>query len=254
MIDGTPESEGHLSVAHRMLRRLICPRLSLFLGPSDQTLKLFDSFGAQPGQKFKSHLCANNVAFKQTEPGTATFDLMFCGRFAEGKNPEFVLDVAELLSRRLNRKVSVLMVGSGPLDESVRHRASMIQGVHCEFPGFATQSQLPDLYRKAKVFLFPTSVDTWGVVANEACASRLPVVVSPHAGVVGELIVDGVNGYVRPMDAESWVDVIAPLLSQPELYEAMAARSLELVGSYTYEHAARSTIEGIRSTLSIKRN
>ena len=51
-----------------------------------------------------------------------------------------------------------------------------------------------------------------------------------------------------------WVDVIAPLLSQPELYEAMAARSLELVGSYTYEHAARSTIEGIRSTLSIKRN
>jgi len=251
MIDGTPESEGHLSFAHRMLRRLVCPRLSLFMGPSDQTLKLFDSFGALPGQKFKSHLCANNAAFKRAAPGTATFDLMFCGRFAEGKNPEFALDVAELLSRQLNRTVSLLMVGSGPLDESVRRRAAQAKGVHCEFPGFATQSQLPDLYRKAKVFLFPTSVDTWGVVANEACASGLPVVVSPHAGVVGELVINGINGYVRSLDAQSWVDALVPLMTQPELYDAMAARSLELVGPYTYDHAARSTIEGIRSTLGI---
>ncbi len=254
MIDGTPESEGHLSIAHRLLRRLVCPRLSLFLGPSDQTLKLFDSFGAQPDQKFKSHLCANNAAFRAAAPGTATFDLMFCGRFAEGKNPEFAIEVAELLSHRLNRTVSLLMVGSGPLDEVVRQHASRAKGVLCEFPGFATQSQLPELYRKAKVFLFPTSVDTWGVVANEACASGLPVVVSPHAGVVGELVIDGCNGYVRPLDAASWVNAIAPLLTQPELYATMAAKSLELVNSYTYDHAAQSTIEGIRSTLGLQQH
>ena len=58
------------------------------------------------------------------------------------------------------------------------------------FHGFAAQRELPDLYRSAKVFLFPTLADVWGVVANEACAAGLPVIVSPHAGVAGELVRD----------------------------------------------------------------
>jgi glycosyltransferase involved in cell wall biosynthesis len=254
-IDGTPQSESHLSWLHRMVRAIVCPKICLFLGPSDQTLALFDDFGAKPQEKFKTHLCANNAIFSPLPAGeTPEYDLIFCGRFADRKNPLFAIDVAARVSEMLNREVSLLMVGSGPMEAEARAHAARQKGVRCSFPGFASQAQLPAMYRQAKVFLFPTSDDPWGVVANEACATGLPVVVTPHAGVVGELVIDQVNGHVIPLDLQRWAQAVADLLTQPDTYARMSAQSLELVKGYTYAHAAQGLIAGIRYALkSIRR-
>lgn len=250
MIDGTPESESHLTWSHRLTRRLVCPLVSVFFGPSDQTLKLFDQFGAKPSQKFKSHLCANNAMFSPRPAGSdADFDLIFCGRFADRKNPLFALELAARVSQVIGREVSLLMVGSGPLEANLKQRAAQLKGIRCVFPGFASQSQLPDLYRQAKVFIFPTSDDPWGLVANEACASGLPIVVTPHAGVVGELVIDGVNGHVLPLNLDAWTPAVVKLLTQPEQYAKMSAQCLAMVQPYAYEHAAAGMIRGIRHVL-----
>src|SRR5947209_7444478 len=90
--------------------------------------------------------------------------------------------------------------------------------VDTHFHGFAKQNELPALYRSARLFLFPTHADVWGVVANEACAAGLPVIVSPHAGVAGELVLDGENGFVCALDVKLWTERAASLLTNQETW------------------------------------
>ncbi len=245
LIDGTVMSESKLSLAHRLVRRWMYPRIVTFAGPSDATLRLYEQYGAPRASMFKSHLCANNEAFARCPTAAVRADLIFCARFVAEKSPVFALQVAEGVARVLGRQVSLLMVGSGPLDDVLRAQAAKLKNVAVEFPGFAKQAQLPALYARARVLLFPTVGDAWGVVANEACAAGLPVIVTPMAGVAGELVVDGDNGYVRDLDVDAWVNALAGLLRDEALYERMSARSRALVAEYTFENAARGLAQAI---------
>ncbi len=57
------------------------------------------------------------------------------------------------------------------------------------------------------------------MVANEACAAGQVVIVNPHAGVVGELIVHNDNGYVLPLELTLWVKHATRLLSDGALLD-----------------------------------
>ena len=254
MIDGTPFSEARLTWIHRLIRKMVCWRISVWCGPSDQTLALFRAMGANPGDCFKSVLCVRNEAFssgQKTDPTVGLFDLMFCGRFSEGKNPCFAIEVAERLSSLLGREVSLLMLGSGPLVERTQGRAKKAQTLSVKFPGFARQEDLPAWYRQCRIFLFPTSIDPWGVVANEACASGMPVFVTPYAGVAGELIIDHVTGRILPLDSAAWAQAIALLLTQPQDYERMSWNCRDMVKAYSFEQAAAGMISAIRHGLEV---
>jgi glycosyltransferase involved in cell wall biosynthesis len=141
----------------------------------------------------------------------------------------------------------LLLVGSGELEAQMRRAADRAADrVDAHFAGFAKQAQLPGLYARARVLLFPTTGDTWGVVANEACAAGLPVLVSAQAGVAGELVRDGENGAVLPLDTSRWADAAVELLVDAQRWQRMSRRSLELVEPYTHVNAARGLAAAIR--------
>lgn len=247
MTDGTLASEEKLSFLHRLVRRFVFWKSTAFIGASDGSFALFDSYAIPAMSVFKSHLCANNAAFFNSPRVEKRFDFIFCGRFVEIKNPLFAIKVGQLVSKRLGRQVSMLFVGSGDMEATMR-TASMesAQDVFCEFSGFARQDELPSLYGSARILLFPTLWDPWGVVANEACAAGLPVLVSDHAGSANELIQNEENGYVLPLQIETWVDAAVRLLTDSDLYQAMSSRSRELVQQYSYENAALGIANAIR--------
>jgi glycosyltransferase involved in cell wall biosynthesis len=246
MTDGTDVSELHLSIVHRVVRRIVFKFSRAFVGASLGSARLYAQYGIPPEKFFQSHLCANNAAFDNLLSQPRSFDLMFCGRFAPEKNPVFALDVALGVARKLGRKVSILLVGSGPLLNDVRAYAETIADeVQAFFRGFVQQPELPALYGSAKLFLFPSSYDPWGVVANEACAAGQAVLVSPHAGVAGELIVDGENGYVLPLDLPLWIERATELLNDSALLERFSAAGRLRVQSYTYEAAAQGIVDAV---------
>ena len=119
------------------------------------------------------------------------------------------------------------------------------------FHGFESQHELPALYQSARLFLFPTHADVWGIVANEACAAGLPVLVTPFAGVAGELVVDGCNGFVRDLDVEEWSARAAQLLEDPALWQAFSRDSLERVRRYHFDSAAQGIVDASACALSV---
>jgi glycosyltransferase involved in cell wall biosynthesis len=210
--------------------------------------KLYESYGIPCDRCFRACLCVENSDFRGD--GThenAQFDFIFCGRIESVKGPLFALDVALEVARRLSRKVKILFVGTGSLEQRVQDTASMYPHLlEARFHGFARQDDLPALYRSAKVFVFPTEWDPWGVVANEACAAGLPVLVSPHAGVAGELVLDGQNGYICGLEVGLWAERSIVLLTRPEIYRDFSERSRSMVSKFTFENASRAMVTACR--------
>lgn len=251
MTDGTDASEQRLSRLHKVVRRFIYARSSAFVPASHGGQRLYESYGVPAGRCFTSCLCIDNAVFAPQPGREKRYDFIFSGRIEEVKNPLFALQVAVETAKRLERKVSILVAGAGSLEPRMRAAAAAhTDFVHAQFHGFAAQRELPDLYRSARVFLFPTLWDPWGVVANEACAAGLPVLVSPDAGVAGELVRDGENGFVCALDAGIWAEKAALLLSRQHLWEDFSRRGLHLVSAYNYDNAASGIAQACRFSLS----
>jgi glycosyltransferase involved in cell wall biosynthesis len=253
MTDGTFDSEQLYSKFHRWIRRKVYAKTQTFIGASKGSLDLYRSYKIDERRLFKSHLCANNTAFRIASTQTKNYDFIFCGRFIALKNPLFALQVAQQVSRQLCRKISIIFVGAGEMASEIRAMAAtMSADVEVTFPGFARQDELPHLYGSSRIFMFPTQWDPWGVVANEACAAGLPVLVTPDAGSAGELIHDGENGFVLPLNLTRWVDAAVTLLTNEDLYKKFSKRSLELVSEYTYENAALGIRDAAQGAAGLK--
>ena len=250
MTDGTVRSEAGLSKIHRLLRALVMRRSAAFIGPSEGAFQLFESYGVRRAQMFQSHLCADNDAFAAHRHSPKKYDLLFCGRFVAVKNPEFALAVAHGVAKVLGRRVSLAFMGSGELESTLRQEAALVADqVDVQFLGFAQQHELPARYAAARVFLFPTSWDPWGVVANEACAAGVPVVVTPEAGSAGELVQHGLNGLVLPLDLSVWVRDCAALLRDETRMAAMGHAGVQQAAAFSFDAAAEGIWRAVQCAL-----
>lgn len=246
MTDGTPESESGLSWAHRVVRRLVFTGTKAFVGASDGSRRLYALYGVSPKRCFKAALCVRNESFEMPET-ERPYDLMYSGRFVAHKNPIFALDVAQAVAQRLGRRVRIRVLGQGPLEAELHGHARALEAdVDVTFSGYLPQAELPRAYRSAKVFLFPTLLDPWGVVANEACAAGTVCVVSPHAGVAGELIVDDVSGQICPLTVSGWADRVSRLLRDPALWSRQSAEAKRMVQDFNFDSAAQGMLEALQ--------
>lgn len=238
MTDGTFDSELALSWKHKLVRRLVYAGSHAFIGASEGSRALYASYGIDVQRHFfQSHLCVDNVRFDLGNK-TRPFDVVFCSRLVDGKRPLYAVEVCALAARMLGRPVKALFVGAGPLEGALRERLAQVTGVEASVHGFGMQAELPALYNQGKVFLFPTVGDVWGVVINEACASGLAIISTPYAGVIGELVLEGENGYVIDFDVERWATALVTLLKDEQRLARFGQRSRELVQAYTYDAAA----------------
>ena len=250
MTDGTFESEQTLTDIHKVIRHFVYKQSKTFIGASLGSFGVYKSYGITYDNFYQSHLCANNNAYLTPPNIKRIYDLMFSGRFVSEKNPLMALEIAAGVAKRLNRSVSILMLGSGPLlDEAKVYAKSLAPQVIATFPGFLQQEDLPNQYYSAKIFLFPTVLDTWGVVANEACAAGQAVIVSPHAGVANELVCHDVNGYVLELNLDDWIKHTTDLLSNPDLLAQFSNESQIKIQAYSYEAAAQGIINAVNGAL-----
>lgn len=251
MTDGTLNSEQSLSRLHKKIRQFTYARSASFIAASNGGIALYQQYGIARSRCFKSCLCIDNSRFNSILPAAEKpYDFIFCGRIEAAKNAGFALQVAVRTAQLLKRQVRMLFVGSGSEESTVRRLANQKEAqVESHFHGFSSQRDLPALYQSARLFLFPSSADVWGVVANEACAAGLPVLVSPHAGVAGELVVDGLNGFICPLDLAQWAERATSLLQDPQRMASFGMQSQRLVEDYRFDQAAQGIVDACKNAV-----
>jgi glycosyltransferase involved in cell wall biosynthesis len=145
--------------------------------------------------------------------------LLFAGKLLPFKRPLDVVEAAACLMKR-GRPVTVMVAGSGPLEESMRNRAGQT-GVKLVLLGFRNQTEMPACYAACNVLVLP-----WGLVANEALACGRPIVVSDAVGCAPDLAADSVVGRTFPLgDYRKLSEAIVALVDNPPQRVAIQIRS-----------------------------
>ena len=245
--DGTVESEASLGWKHRWVRRIVMAGSSAGIAASTSGCTLLANYGLRRDRIFKSPLCADNQRFSAPPLAARDFDVMFTGQLHERKLPMlFVQTCAALRARRGSCRALVL--GDGPMRDEVL-AALQQQAVDVVYPGFVQPEALPAWYGRARLLLFTTRLDPWGVVANEAMASGTPVLTTVHAGAAGDLVVDGVNGRVLPVDAQAWAEACSQLLDDDGLWQRFSENARQQVAAFTYAAGAQGIIDACQRSL-----
>ena len=108
--------------------------------------------------------------------------VLYVGRVSKEKNLEALCDLED--------KFNIVIVGDGP------HRAFLERKYKkVKFVGYKTGSELANYYRKASVFCFPSTSDTFGIVIIEAMSLGCPVAAYPVTGPV-DIIENHVTGVI----------------------------------------------------------
>jgi glycosyltransferase involved in cell wall biosynthesis len=238
--DGCLRSDRQNTWLHPYVRRLVIPTADAVVGTSIGSRDMFLQYGAIKDQYFDCWLCADNERFAPFRRQERSFDVLFAGQLIDRKLPFFFVDVLDEM-RKIKPDVSAVLLGDGPLASEVRRRLSVL-GIRHEMRGFLPREELPRAYASAKLLLFPTRLDAYGVVANEALAVGTPVISNDEPGAVGEVILDGQTGYVLPLDPAIWATTALRLLGDAELYRRMSDAGFAHVQRYNHDTAA----EGLR--------
>ncbi|MFW3170391.1 glycosyltransferase [Geodermatophilus sp. CPCC 206100] len=128
------------------------------------------------------------------------------GRFDEGKNQTFLLDVVARVARCDPRTV-LLLVGEGPLRGDVERQARE-RGLADRVVFAGTRADVPAVMRAAMdVFVLPSLHEGLGIVGLEAQAAGLPCVLSD--AVPREVtVVPELTRFLPLQGAADWVDAV----------------------------------------------
>ncbi len=116
-------------------------------------------------------------------------------------------------------------------------------------PGFLQDDELPRWYASASAFVHPSLMEPWGLVANEAAACGVPLLISELAGCVETLVPDppGTTGWRFDPTRESTIAAaLGRMAALPAEQRAeLGRRASEIVALWGPERFARGTLEAL---------
>ncbi len=158
---------------------------------------------------------------------------LFSGQMNERKGVDVALAAFEKVASN-HPDAALLLLGNGP--RRAEYEASVPSSLRgrVHFAGQVPQQELPAIFVAADVFVFPSRHDGWGVVVNEACAARLPVITTHQTGAARDLVEHGKSGFVLERDdVEGFATAMTYLIEHPEDRAAFGERSRTLVEQFS---------------------
>ncbi len=153
--------------------------------------------------------------------------LLFVGRVAPEKQIEQIRPVLEAIPN-----THLAIVGDGPYRDKLEQ---LMAGTSTTFAGYLKGEALSAAYAAADIFVFPSAIETFGLVVAEAMAAELPVV-SSRVGGVPELIENGVNGFIfEPNDVDQMITHVRQLVENPTLRKEMGQKARQSVQALTWK-------------------
>ncbi len=133
--------------------------------------------------------------------------LLYVGRLSQEKQID---KIGEVLRRVPGTRLA--LVGDGPVRADL---AEHFRGTPTKFMGYLRNEELWSAFASSDIFIFPSAMETFGLVLIEAMAAGLPVVTS-RVGGVDDMVRAGVNGYVfNSGDVRGMIDGVRAILVDP---------------------------------------
>lgn len=249
----TARSKSHLQ---QEIRRFLIPRARAFLAWGTPAAIYLRSFGVTDDV---IHLCAQAVDNRawiervreidrerlRCEWGLKGRVFLCVSQLIPGKGIDLLIWAWLALPPTHRADNKLIIVGDG--SEAVHLRQMANGAADVVFAGYQPQDRLADYYATADVFVFPTLIDVWGLVVNEAMACGLPVLASRYAGASQGLVQDTDVGEIfDPTDAKSFTALLQRWCARPPAIEPNFVRSVVAPFNFDVSVSAikRAILEG----------
>jgi glycosyltransferase involved in cell wall biosynthesis len=175
--------------------------------------------------------------------------VLFVGRMARDKKIELVIRALAAVEG-----ANLLLAGRGDHQEHLRDLAKELGvAARVHFLGYVPDTDLPDLYRAADLFVIAAEVEVQSIPTLEAASTGLPIIAA-NAAALPELVKDGVNGYlVPPDDEQAFAAALRRILDSGIRRAEFGRASLVIAAQHAnertlaaYEQLYRSVADGVR--------
>ncbi|MEE2745465.1 MAG: glycosyltransferase, partial [Pseudomonadota bacterium] len=110
-----------------------------------------------------------------------------------------------------------------------------------EFLGKKTTEELVQLYQECAIFVFPSTVETFGNPLVEAMACGTPIA-SSNSSVMPEILGDAAE-FFEPLDPQDIASAVGNLLRDQEQQEVLVSNALQRAKHFSWEDTAQKTVE-----------
>ena len=157
-------------------------------------------------------------------------------------------ELVQAIARSPNRDDFLLsVVGEGPLADDLRQlieEQSLTNTV--KLLGKVPRTSVIELLMSCDLAVLPTKEDNWSLSIVEAIAAGKPVVTTQYNGVSGDIVLDGVNGFVFDVANPRSVDqVLERVIGERKQLPAMGRAAHEIAMSIEPAPIAKQMRDGI---------
>tara|TARA_B100001741_G_C16555109_1_gene602098 strand:+ start:6185 stop:7243 length:1059 start_codon:yes stop_codon:yes gene_type:complete len=219
-----------------------------FAGGSKTHKELFRFYGMTEDRIYLMPMMVDNEKYyldNKIFPEVFTF--LFVGRLIDTKNVDKLCE--RFISSFSDLNAQLIIIGGGDNLEDYKKRY-FHDKIH--FKGFVFDDELLRYYKNASVLVFPSSVEAWGLVINEAMSSSLPIIAHKEVGAVHDLIIDNLTGFV----IEDWMELelkMMEMYSNPSKCEVFSENAEKLMKEHwnyqLYKKNLSNAIKSIKECL-----
>ncbi|SHE80683.1 glycosyltransferase family 4 protein [Clostridium fallax] len=176
--------------------------------------------------------------------------ILYVGGFSPRKN---ILGLIEsfslLLKKHKNHNLNLIILGSHGISYEIYKKRTEELKVSDKvlFPGFIPLSDMPIFYNAAKIFVYPSFYEGFGLPPLEAMACGTPVITSSLTSipeVVGDCAVT-----IDPNNIYELKNNIERLLEDKNLYKDLVFKSIQHSSYFNWKNTACYTIDAYNSII-----
>ncbi len=171
------------------------------------------------------------------------FDFIWAGKLIENKRPQDFVTALYELARSGIGPIRAAIAGDGALRDALQEQARALPA-DCSvvFHGFVNQAAMPAALQSSKALAFTSESEPYGLIATEAAAAGLALIVADNIGCVGSTVLarPGVNALTyRSGDVKGLAAAMKTLLEDAQMLRRMQAASMEIAAGHTPDVAAQ---------------
>lgn len=207
--------------------------------PSEEYIRILTERG-YPSEKLKLFKRGiDNSRFYFNETKKETFTIIWAGRISHDKNISWLISLFKDL-KSIETDIELKIAGDGPAFEYFQKQTADIDGI--TMIGSIQNRELPDFYNSGDLFIFPSVMDTFGMVILEAQSCGIPCIVTDKGGP-GEIVSNGKGGHIIPLtERERWIETARHYIirkrTDTTAYSGMKQEiSKTIQGHYCWENA-----------------
>ena len=156
----------------------------------------------------------------------------FLGRITIQKGPEYFVDVARMVIRRM-KNVHFVMAGNGELRNKIIELCARYGISHrFHFTGFLNGPEVTEMLHRSDLFIMPSVSEPFGIVPLEAMQANVPVIISIQSGV-SEVIRNVIK--TDFWDVHAMADAVHGILKYKKLTETLITEGKEEVGKLNWK-------------------